>query len=62
MRIVIDENLCLGCGVCESICPNVFAINDSTIKAYVISNADLSLSCIDEAIESCPVNAIKKID
>lgn len=62
MKIVIDENLCIGCGVCESICSNVFAVNDSTMKAYVIENADLNSKCLDEAIESCPVNAIKKVD
>ncbi len=60
MKVTVDKDLCIGCGVCASICPRVFAIDDNTIKAYVIENADFNDSALDEAIESCPVNAIKK--
>ena len=53
--IKVSEELCIGCGVCASICPDVFEMNDDN-KAVVISQDDAD--CVNEAAESCPVNAI----
>lgn len=46
---------CIGCGACVSLCPEGFELKDG--KAHV---KDANAPCIDEAINSCPVNAIKK--
>ena len=53
--VKIDKTKCIGCGVCQSICPEVFEIDDDG-KVKVINQKDFS--CIKEAIESCPVDAI----
>ena len=53
--IKVDEELCIGCGVCPSVCPEVFEMNDDG-KAEVISQDDAD--CANKAAESCPVNAI----
>ncbi|MFA6322175.1 MAG: ferredoxin [Candidatus Buchananbacteria bacterium] len=55
---IVDQNLCIGCGSCESICPAVFKLNDG--KAQVIDGADYeaNAAAIQDAISSCPVNAI----
>ncbi len=53
--IRIDENLCIGCGVCTSICPDVFEMKDDG-KAQVISQE--MADCVNESKDSCPVNAI----
>lgn len=34
MKAFIDEELCIGCGQCEEICPEVFEVCDE--KALVI--------------------------
>jgi len=47
---------CIGCGLCASTCPEVFGMEGG--KAFVKENKDVP--CLDEAIESCPVNAISK--
>lgn len=60
MKIIVDQDTCIGCGVCASICPKVFVIDDETGKAKIIDNPDFNDPSINEAIESCPVNAIKK--
>lgn len=51
----VDQNKCIGCGLCTSICPKVFKLGDDG-KAHVISKK--VEPCVKEAIESCPVGAI----
>ena len=31
----IDEDECIGCGTCVELCPEIFAFNDDTNRAYV---------------------------
>jgi ferredoxin len=52
------EDGCTACGLCESICPEVFVVED---EATVIDGVDFSQhedGIIDSA-ESCPVEVIK---
>jgi ferredoxin len=51
--VSIDQNKCIGCGSCVSVCSEGFEMKDG--KAQV-KNANAK--CIKEAIDSCPVNAI----
>jgi len=53
------EQECTLCGLCESICPEVFKLGDES--AEVIEGADFAANedCIKEAAESCPVEVIK---
>ncbi len=56
---VIDHDECIGDGLCEQICPEVFELREDGL-AYVINEnpgEDLK-SRIDEAIEECPTGAI----
>lgn len=59
MAIKVDQDLCTGCGLCPQVCPEVFEIGDDGY-AYVIKGANLSLPCVDEAVDQCPVGAISK--
>jgi ferredoxin len=56
-KIVIDHNVCIGCGTCEGIASDYFKVEDGlaeVVAPYKEEDADL----IDEAISSCPVSAI----
>jgi ferredoxin len=53
--IKVDENQCIGCGLCVSLCDEVFEMNSNN-KAKV--KAQKKLPCVKEAIDSCPVSAI----
>jgi ferredoxin len=60
MKVIVDEELCIGCGVCVSLCPEVFEMGDDG-KAKVLMDMvspELEGSC-REAVEGCPEVAIK---
>jgi len=52
------ERGCTACGLCESICPEVFTVED---EAKVNTDIDFNgyTDQIKEAAESCPVEVIK---
>ncbi len=54
---VINEELCIGCGVCVSVAPDVFEMNDEN-KATVKADAKIDEATVQDAIDQCPVQAI----
>ncbi|MEW6523334.1 MAG: ferredoxin [Bacillota bacterium] len=59
-RAKVDPELCIGCGLCADICPDVFEMDDTEGKAFVKDNADCAeAGCCEEAAESCPTAAIE---
>lgn len=57
MTIKIDKEKCIGCGLCASICDEVFEM-DKDGKAKV--KVQKKIPCVKDAITSCPVEAIKE--
>jgi len=53
----VDQDECIGCESCVQICPAVFEINDEG-KAAVLPSSDGSEECIEEAMDTCPVECI----
>ncbi|BBD07259.1 ferredoxin [Desulfovibrio ferrophilus] len=58
MAIIINDD-CMGCESCVELCPDVFAMNDDGDKAVVIA-PDSDADCVEEAIDSCPAEAIER--
>jgi len=56
MAIKVDKAKCIGCGVCVSLCPDVFELKDGKSHAKVQKN----LPCVQQAINDCPVQAISR--
>lgn len=56
-KVTIEDG-CISCGVCESVCPEVFKVED---VAIVLKDADLATNedKIREAAGACPVSVIK---
>jgi ferredoxin len=63
MKATVDKSLCIGCGLCASDCPAVFAMNDDNIAIVVADPvpAEHKESC-RLAAQNCPVEAIKVTD
>ncbi|MGE5582638.1 MAG: ferredoxin [Bacillota bacterium] len=60
MEVKVDQDLCISCGLCVSSCPEVFSWNDDE-KAQAAGDtvkSDLE-SCVQEAAEGCPTDAIE---
>jgi thioredoxin reductase (NADPH) len=57
--VVVDKEKCVACGACMALCPQVFQA-DKHRKSEVKEGADLSLPCVETAIEACPRNAIER--
>ena len=55
MTIKVDQEKCIGCGACQTICPQIFALNEQG-KSEVISQQETD--CVKEAEQACPAGAI----
>jgi ferredoxin len=56
MSVKVNQDLCIGCGACASLCPDVFKLGESG-KSEVIGHDNVA--CAKNAAESCPVQAIE---
>lgn len=56
-KLVVNDN-CIGCGACIAIDNTHFDFNDEGLS-HVVSNENLDTPELQNAIASCPVNAIK---
>ncbi len=53
----VDKDECIGCESCVQICPDVFHMDDDA-KAGADQDADESVECIQDAMDTCPVECI----
>ena len=59
MKATVNED-CIGCGMCEGTCPDVFAINDDGVAEATVEEvpADAEDAAL-EAADNGPVSAIE---
>ena len=58
-KVTVDVSTCVGCGLCEQSCPEVFQVQGDGVAHL---KAQFCASCnLQEIADSCPVNSIKVI-
>lgn len=59
MKAFIEREDCISCGLCVSICPEVFRMADDDLaEVYVDEVPDGCEDAVQEACDSCPVSII----
>ena len=62
MKAAVDQEACVGCGLCADTCPEVFEMDDSVAKVIAEEvPADAAETC-KEAASACPVECITVTD
>jgi ferredoxin len=63
MRIIIDQDRCMGHGQCELVAPDLFKLDEHGIAQVLVEHPDESkLKRLEEAIRRCPEAVISVED
>ena len=58
MKAHVDHDTCIGCGVCPSVCPEVFEMRDDGLSHVIVDTVPAGAEdAAKDAEESCPVDA-----
>ena len=60
MRACVDQGLCIGCGLCVSVAPEVFEMNAGGKAIAVTDTTEANGESVKSAIDGCPVSAISQ--
>lgn len=62
MKVKVDQDLCIACGACIDICPEVYDWNDEGLSHAIVDEVpEDKEECAKEGLDSCPTEAIKEI-
>jgi len=58
--VKVDKNLCISCGNCTSVCPEVFEMQDDGKAGVKKGKEKAKDPCVEKAIAECPAHCISK--
>ena len=60
MKIIVDQGRCTGLGICESLAPDHFEIDeDGELVVLDATVPDSDLEDVRRAVEGCPTEALR---
>lgn len=59
MKAIVDQDACIGCALCVSMCEDIFNMNEDGLSEAINEDFPISLEdSVTEACDACPVEAI----
>ncbi|MDD6878894.1 MAG: ferredoxin [bacterium] len=59
MKVKVSKDICIGCGACQAIAPDVFEIEDDGLACVFGKITEENKDDIIDASENCPTGAIE---
>ncbi len=59
MSVYVDDGLCISCGLCVNLVPEVFEFNENNVSEVKGQINEENESMVRQAVEGCPTDAIK---
>ena len=60
MKIILDRTKCTGLGICESIAPELFEIDeDGELIVHTDTVPEGQLDVVEQAVRGCPTEALR---
>ncbi len=60
MKVEVDYDVCAGLGVCESLAPHVFQVDQDSLMTIIKPDLDPEdLASVEEAVAACPTFALR---
>lgn len=58
MNVKVDQEACISCSMCPDLAPEVLRMNDNGKAESYSEVDDKNVEAVQEAIDTCPVDAI----
>ena len=58
-KVTVKKDVCVGCGACTAIAPDVLTIGDDGLAEAIAEATDANMASVEDAAASCPVAAIE---
>lgn len=63
MKVKVEQDKCISCGACVSVCPEVFDFNSEGFAEAIVDKVETNDEPkVKDAMEGCPTEAIVEVD